>query len=150
MGEEITKEQDSGSGPMGLRHADVCLERIAEARARLARRRWSRRRFRDAIRGEARRAPHQRVVPLPLTLAAVALPFIAAWATGAPPDDGAPTPDALAWTRGAQGAAESLLDRGRREPDPGAGYVDLWAAPAPWEARAVASRGYVFPGAADR
>jgi len=109
--------------------------------------------FREVTRAIGRR-PHQRVCPLPLACVAIALPFLAAWATAA---TGADVPEALADGKipeaiqpGSLAAANrsatdpwAILDRTHRQPVEGHAYVDLYGPLAPWEQELIVRQGYV-------
>ena len=74
----------------------------------------------------------QRVVPLPLAVVAVCVPFLAAWT-------GDESPRADASITGAHAEARPLdepfvlLGRDVRVPKEPGGYVDVWAEPKGWE-----------------
>lgn len=87
------------------------------------------------------RDERQRVVPLPLTFAAILLPFLAAWATAGPEQDVLPSATAPA---SAREVPESLwvLGRASRIPADPDGYVDLYGPPKAWEAELLTRRGY--------
>lgn len=99
--------------------------------------------WRDAIATE-QRSERARVVPWPLALAAVMLPFFAAWAAAEAPVYSAPVEPTL--------VARELplplraLGRADRAADQVGAYVDVWGRTAPWEADALRRRGYVRPG----
>ncbi|QDV07687.1 hypothetical protein Poly30_32160 [Planctomycetes bacterium Poly30] len=89
----------------------------------------------------------QRVVPLPIAVAAVLVPFLTVWAAAQAPEQ--------ASARVIQGAgAEArpldepfvFLGRDVRVPDDDGGYVDVWAVPAGWEAGLLQRRGAVPTG----
>lgn len=106
--------------------------------------------FREVTRAIGRR-PHQRVCPLPLAFAAIAIPFLAAWATAAPsPVGGTDAAGERQATMPKVNAAASnpwaILDRARRQPPEGSDYVDLYGPLEPWERDLVARQGYVAPG----
>lgn len=111
--------------------------------------------FREVIRAVGRR-PYQRVCPLPMAFAAIAVPFLAAWATAAP--DQAESHPFESEEAGRERAAKlpeaseapvnpwAILDRARRQPAEGSDYVDLYGPLEPWERDLVARQGYVAPG----
>ncbi len=109
--------------------------------------------FREVTRAIGRR-PHQRVCPLPLACAAIAIPFLAAWATASPgpaQSDGTPDAGRFADSVAVQAATPdpwAILDRARRQPaDPATNaYVDLYGPLEPWEERLIARQGYVSVG----
>lgn len=105
---------------------------------RAGRRTPSGRLFRDVVE-RLGRDERQRVVPLPVTFAAILLPLLAAWATASGPQEFAIAPDATA--REAP-ASLRVLDRGRRMPTDGAAYVDIYGAPEAWESELLVRRGY--------
>ena len=90
------------------------------------------------------RDERQRVVPLPVALAAILFPFLAAWATAA---DGASQARWAAKTSAAAGECSAVhaLDRLDRVATEGVGYVDIYGAPEPWECELLSRRGYVPP-----
>ena len=77
----------------------------------------------------------QRVVPLPLALVALSVPFLSAWST----DDSLRGEGAAPGIVGSQGEARPLdqpfvlLGRDVRLPETQGGYVDVWAEPQGWE-----------------
>lgn len=87
---------------------------------------------------EASERRGSRVVPLPLALIAVALPFIVAWA--APRDSRAREPRSTELTEPLR-----ALARDTRVPAQPGAYVDVWGRPQPWEASWLERRGYVEP-----
>jgi len=90
--------------------------------------------FRDTVRAIGREK-RQRVVPLPLAIGAIVLPFLAAWAAAAPGAAGADRA-ASTWPR-----PPAALDREHRLPaDPG-GYVDVWGPAEEWEQRLLGAGG---------
>lgn len=86
-----------------------------------------------------RRQRRSRVVPIPVALAAIALPFLCAWAAGA---DG-PAEIALRRPTTDGGPALDVLDRTRRLPEDGEAYVDVHGPALPWEAELLVRQGYV-------
>lgn len=115
------------------RAAGLDLSRI-EGRRRARARMW-----RDVMEREER-SERSRVVPLPLALAAVILPFVAAWASASTvyaPERGPearPLPEPL-----------RALGREDRAPAEPGRYVDVWGPVEPWEAELLERRGHVRP-----
>lgn len=90
------------------------------------------------------RDERQRVVPLPVTLAAILFPFLAAWAMGESGMEGAGEPS----LPGAESSsARAALCRTERAPLEANGYVDVHGPPADWECEVLERRGYVAPPA---
>lgn len=102
--------------------------------ARVGRARRGEESFNEAVEAVGREE-HQRVVPIPLAVIAVLLPFLAAWASAQPlPREASTTrvSEAVAWT---ERRPPSAFARERRLPEDPNGYVDFWAPAEPWELR---------------
>ncbi|MEM6571989.1 MAG: hypothetical protein AAF957_26475 [Planctomycetota bacterium] len=157
MSDEIQDEELEGTheGRAGRRGERGCLRALGRrhraldpvdvpspASPRGPRPRAERRMWRDVVAREGREE-HTRVVPLPFALAAVLLPFLAAWASAgsAIERDDPPKPELIAWSSGPLG----VLGRTDRAPERSGGYVDVWRAPEPWEADVLQRSGYVRP-----
>lgn len=97
-------------------------------------RRMRSRRFRDTVHAIGREQ-RQRVVPLPLAIGAIVLPFLAAWAAAAPGGVDA-EPTAAPWPR-----PPAALDREHRLPSDPGGYVDVWGPAEDWERRLLGTTG---------
>ncbi|MFT5732146.1 MAG: hypothetical protein ACI80K_000115 [Paracoccaceae bacterium] len=109
-----------------------------------ARRATSRRRIASlpsALRG-------QRVVPLPLAMAAVAIPFLTVWASAGEPRSAGQALGRNQAIQGSRAEARPLdepfvfLGRDVRLPATEGGYVDIWAVPVGWEADLLQRRGH--------
>lgn len=112
-----------------VRHVD--LERVGRARR-------GRRRFREVVEAVGREE-HQRVVPLPLAVAAVLVPFLTAWAVAHPgPEPAGTVAASVAERPWDERRPPAALHRERRLPEDPQGYVDLWAAPTEWEVQLLA------------
>ena len=91
----------------------------------------------------------QRVVPLPLAVAAVLIPFLTVWASAhtAQRADGQRVPGERIQGSGAEARPLDepyvFLGRDVRIPESDGGYVDVWAVPSGWEAKLLQRRGAV-------
>ena len=91
------------------------------------------------------RDERQRVVPLPVTIAAILFPFLAAWATASERAAGRESsPLARPDRAGGPSAVQALSRTSRAAIDPN-GYVDIYGAPEPWESELLERHGYVAP-----
>lgn len=96
----------------------------------------------------------QRVVPLPLAVAAVVIPFLTVWASADPGVPSAARGGALEGPQAILGShAEArpldeplvFLGRDDRLPETEGGYVDIWAVPSGWEASLLQRRAAQSP-----
>ncbi|MEM9380967.1 MAG: hypothetical protein AAGB93_13530 [Planctomycetota bacterium] len=141
MSDEMQEsERDGAADRRGERG---CLRALGRERAPSGPRpRAERRMWRDVVDREGREE-HTRVVPLPFALAAVLLPFLAAWASAG--SEVAPERASALALRASSNAPMESLGRFDRAPARSRGYVDVWRAAEPWEVDALRRRGYVRP-----